>query len=264
MKGIREPVGIAAPIGSALHDVRYWFLRNSEEISTVLDSFDSIHSAYDYLKEKYNEVAKWAIDRQKQRIERSGQTFDQTDLIYLEDSVYGDAAREAATSAMNLRFRKQYGLNNQTPKLLLLEGSDTKPIIATKEIDGAIVNVSAHQDIAYWIPINGVWCAYDYKTGKPVPLDVGIESYHFAQLNGYSWVIETAGLGKCPIGAINFTQVLGIFSLRPVLLNPMLFENLLHVLVGWHRGKLPDFSKCSRKDRCFEAKRIACKETFGW
>jgi len=261
--GIKEPVGISAYIGSALHDVRYWFNKNVDEISKSLEAED-VYSIWDHLKRSYTKAGGEAINKQKARMKYDNVEFEPADMVHFESVIYEDVLRQAANTSMNLRMNRKYYESYQHPKLLLLEGNDSKTLLAKKVIDGVTVEVTAHQDVAIWIPISSVWCAYDYKTGRPTPIDQWIEPYHLQQLNGYSWIIVTLGLGKCPIGVVIFTQESDMFSHRYVPLNPDNFEKLLRILVGWSKGERPDWTPCTRAKYCSEEKRLACKQIFGW
>ena len=260
--GLKGKVGVAGLIGTADHLLKVWFNQESAQLSYKLRENLSPLEIYDILKDNYIKGVEWAVtETKKSALNGDGYEISEKEQILIENSLLADALSEASVMSINIGNYRRFWLGYDNPNTLHLEESLT---VEDVEIEGIKFTITSHPDLFMYVPQGDSFMVIDYKTGRPASVSEWITPEHYNQLCGYSFQIKRKYNQDCKLGAINYTQDVGMWGLRMCLLNENYFIDCLHTIAGWLHGDIPEKSECPYNgEYCREESKEKCRRFFG-
>lgn len=260
--GLKGKVSVAGLIGTADHLLKVWFNKESARLSYKFRENLSPLEIYDILKDNYYNGVDWAVEQTKKSVlNGDGYVIDDKELILIKNRLLSDALGEAATMSINIGNYRSFWLGYENPNNLHLEESLT---VENVEIEGVKFTITSHPDLFMYVPQGDSFMVIDYKTGRPASVSEWINPEHYNQLCGYSFQIKRKYDQDCKLGAVNYTQDVGMWGLRICLLNEGYFIDCLRTVSSWVKGNIPEKTECPYKgEYCTEESKEKCRRFFG-
>src|SRR5205807_4326568 len=221
-------------VGTGLHFIRFWISSNAPKIAVEIGESEDSHKAYDIIKRYRMQAIDDAIKHCIKKADEEGLQLTDADKVYLENALIEDGMREAVVEAMTIRASRSYWIGYELPRTLSIEASYTRQ----KEIRGVLFEITGHPDAVFTDGLD--YFVYDYKSGRPAPMNDWIYQSHRFQLNGYAWLLQGSEV-NVKVGAVNYINDFSMFRVRIVLLDPYRVDFTLERLADWVTGsELPE------------------------